>query len=118
MNEERTHPVPEWSLSTQQAQLLMLSSLWQIQSDLDVLTKEVKALQKAVTGENAEDALNARTIYVLNRKVDNLQGQLKQAEVLLESAKAGEAGALAELETVLVGVREATEALRADNPPA
>jgi outer membrane murein-binding lipoprotein Lpp len=94
----------------------ILRAISDLTKEVKKLSNEINELRTEVTAEGEEDVLTAQTIADLNAKVDDLQAQLDQVQPLIDAAKAGEADALNQLEQVLIGVREATEELRADNP--
>lgn len=112
-----TYQVPEWTLTAQQSQAVVLGTLQQIQADLAGLSTDVRELKREVAGEDASDLLSSRTIAGLSGMVSGLLARLDKAIKLAAAAKAGEANALVELEFVLAEVRQATEDLRADNIP-
>jgi chromosome segregation ATPase len=104
-------------LTTRQAVVAVLLEVRELRKEVVLLSNEINELKDEVAAEGAEDVLTAQTIADLNDKIADLESRLNQADADLAAAKAGEAGALENLEATLQGVREATADLRADNPP-
>lgn len=114
---QHTQAVPIWALTDQQAWVATFGQLTKLTKEVKKMAQEIDDLKREVQLETEEDVLTAQTIADLNAKVNELQGKLDEADQLVADAKAGEQGALDQLEEVLQGVREATEELRQDNPP-